>query len=131
MTRRRSESRGDNLADRLNRGRVQAERALRQGARVLPILRGVNAQCQFSELQENVLAAAGDILIASERVFRYGNSIVFEVNDDGERTLCPLVTAHCVQPAATALLANSFICETAESKFRHSSIAVSAAGTAC
>lgn len=113
MPRPANTSRGATLANRIRRGRQRAERAARPGARELPILHGVTRYCEFRLPQENVLAAAGEILVESGRVYTYGSSIVVEIGDAGERRLVTVANDGRVEPYATSMLANTFICEQA------------------
>ncbi len=107
-----SDTRGAELAERLQYGLRMAESALRPGARELPMLHGVTPRCEFVIPQENVLANLGGILIESDRVFRYGNSIVIETHDGDHRGLATLVTDHHIESAAVAFLSNLVVCET-------------------
>lgn len=111
MTRARTESRGTDLAERLQRGRRQAQNAIRSGARQLPVIHGVTPTCIFTGRQENVLAAARDILVESGKVFRYGNAVVLEMEHGTDKSLVTLATDHRVESAASSLLSNLFICE--------------------
>lgn len=111
MTRRRTNSRGADLATRLRQAVRRAEGAARPGTRQLPAVRGVVPSCVFHGRQENVLAAVRDILVESRKVFRYGNSIVVETGEGDERKLVPILTDYRVEPAATSILSNLFVCE--------------------
>lgn len=104
-------TRGADLAQRLLSGVRTAESALRPGARDLPVLHGVTTRCEFVIPQENFLADLGTRLIESDRVFRYGNSIVMETHDGDHRGLATLVTDHRIEPATAALLCNLVVCE--------------------
>ena len=111
MSRRRSTSRGEDLAARLRRGRDVAERAARPGARELPILEGVAPNTTFDRPQENVLAAARRILVDSGRVFTYGNAVVMDVGEGEQRRLVTVTTDGHAEPGAAPRLANLFVCE--------------------
>jgi len=104
-------SRGADLARQFYAGRKEADSALLPGARQLPMLHGLNPHCEFTEPQANVLAAAGVLLVASERVFAYGDTVVLERQSGNEKVLTPLITDQRTERAAPALLANVFTCE--------------------
>ncbi len=103
-------SRGEELAERLQRGCQLESSALRNGARNIPILSGVTMKCEFLKPQENVLAEFGTILVTSQRTFRYGNSIVIENRDGDRRKLAILATDRRIHPATVGLLANLVVC---------------------
>ena len=77
------------------------------------MLHGVTRFCEFHQPQENVLAAAGEILVESHRVYSYGSSVVVECGDAGERRLVTVANDGRVEPYASSMLANMFICEQA------------------
>lgn len=116
MSRAANSSRGQDLALRLFEGCREADRALRPGARRLPVLHGVTPQCTFTLPQENVLADAGQILIDSQRIYHYGDNIVIECVHDGEKKIETLATARRPEPKALAALSNIFLCETVNPK---------------
>lgn len=106
-----SNSRGEALFQRLQKAIRHADRAPRPGARQLPTLIGIKANCQYTRLMDNVLTDAGDMVVASRRVFRHGNSVVLEIEDESGKQLTALSTMSKPEPMAAALLANLFICE--------------------
>jgi len=61
---------------------------------------------------ENVLAAIHDIVVASSQVYRYGSSVVFELNDGEEYRLVTLSTGQSVEAGAESWLGNLFVCRT-------------------
>jgi hypothetical protein len=99
------------LADRLRRGIRRIESAPRAGARTLPILRGVTPTGLFTRGQENALADARDILVASQRLFNHGNGIVLLVGEGACGRLCTIANDNHTEPGAVPLLANIFVCE--------------------
>ena len=104
-------SRGVSLAAKLARGKRNAERAPRAGARDLPILRGVTPAGVFTQPQENVLAEARGILSASGRLYGYGNTIVMDMpGADGGR-LATVTNDGRAESSASSLIANLMICE--------------------
>jgi hypothetical protein len=107
-----SRSRGASLANRLNLGLREAACALPPGARRLPVLWGLTPRFQFTVPQESVLANLGQILLDSRRVYRYGNSVVLEMEEDGEHTLRPLAIDHNTEKPTASLLSNLLVCET-------------------
>jgi hypothetical protein len=106
-----SVSRGCDLTERLYEGRAEANSALRPGARQLPVLQGLTANCLFNMPLENVLSATREILVGTGRVFEYGSSIVADVGQGHDRTLRYLVTDQRIEAGAAAWLSNLFICE--------------------
>lgn len=111
MPRINNNSRGATLAAKLQRGRQQAERAARPGARTLPVIRGVTTRCEFFIPQENVLAQIGEIFVAGQRLFRYGNSIYLEVCEGTEKRLVQVHMEGDVATKASSMLANLVVCE--------------------
>jgi len=105
-------SRGADLTARLQRARRDAEHAPRQGARDLPVVEGFGGQYQTVVPLENVLAMIHDIIVDSHRVYRYGNSVVFELDDGEERRLTILSTGQVVEGGADTWLGNLFVCRT-------------------
>jgi hypothetical protein len=110
MARRNAASRGQALAARLAEGVTHAERAPVPGARALPVLEGVTPQGRFPGAQENVLVRLGELLAASQRVFRFGDAVVFEVAADGGR-LHTLLGGGQVDAGAVGWLANLVVCQ--------------------
>ena len=104
-------SRGEALAQRLQRGQIHAERAPLPSARQLPVLHGLTQGCVFIQPQENVLATARSILVESRRVYTYGNTIVMNADAGDDRYLATLVNGGHVEASAAAVLANLFVCE--------------------
>jgi hypothetical protein len=60
---------------------------------------------------ENILAQAQQVLVKSQRVFRYGCSIVIATGMGGEGSLIPLTNGSHVEPSAASHLANLFLCK--------------------
>ena len=110
MARRNNNSRGAALAARIHGGRLTADRAPRPGARSLPVIHGVTPGTVFSRPQENVLADTSLILVDSQRVFRYGNSVTVE-SDGEQRRLKTIADDDGVDKTGASRLANFFICE--------------------
>ena len=100
MTRRSTNSRGAALVQRLHRGRQQADRAARPGARRLPTLHGLTQQSLFTMPMENVLTEAREILLASERVYCYGNMVAMECGEGAEKHLSPLMIDQRIESGA-------------------------------
>ena len=111
MTRSTGNSRGADLVERLRRGRQQAERAARSGARHLPKIHGLTPSNQFFYPMENVLAETREILIESERVFCYGNMVMMECGGDDDKHLVSLMTDQRIEAGASGLLSNLLLCE--------------------
>lgn len=111
MPKARNVSRGESLCRRLWEGVEQVRRAPRDGARSLPVLRGLDQRSTFYHTQENVLCDVGDILIDSQRVYRHGNAIVIEKTDGEYRELSTLAVEGSPDKKARSILANMFTCE--------------------
>src|SRR5205823_6059022 len=75
-----SRSRGTELEKRLHEGRRQAETAPLPGSRDLPVLSFITPKGECECPLENAIVVTRDILITSNRVFTYGNSMVLEVD---------------------------------------------------
>jgi hypothetical protein len=104
---------GDELAQQLMQAIHAVEHAPLPGARNLPVLSGLDRRGDFVLPQENVLVKATQILAASGKVYRYGDSIVMEVeNTEGTGViLVPLRVGGKVESSAKGFLANLFVCE--------------------
>ena len=102
---------GKDLAQRLREACAQASQAALPGARQLPILTGMTQKCIFVEPLENVLARLRQILVHSGRVYAYGSEAVYEIGDGPGKAIVPLTRGRKVEPWATPLLANEFICQ--------------------
>lgn len=88
------------------------------GGRDLPVLTGLLQIGRYTEPQDNVLLKAIDLLIKSERVFAYGNTVVIDTpcsRGDG-RELRPLRTGSSIVTGAEDVLANLFVCQEPTSK---------------
>lgn len=111
---------GGEIAQQLFDAISTAQHAPLAGARDLPVLHGVNQQGYCTEPQENVLVAAGNILVESARTYRYGNTIVLEAGRlDGEGAyLVTLRADDAVEPGAESWLANLFVCQVGEIQLR-------------
>jgi hypothetical protein len=107
------------LADQLFRAVRELAHLPGEGARDLPVMRGLNKNCTFEVAQENVIAQAIQLLQQSRRIFLYGNSIAIEVGrfDGGGQQLATLRTGHTIEPHAEHLLANLFVCEAGSKQF--------------
>lgn len=113
MTRRETTAgRGDDLVRRLEAGVREAEGALRPGARELPTLCGVTTNCVFVQPQENVLVAQAEIWCSSERLFRYGDNLVFATGEGSQGRLTTIATERRVEPEAVAAISNLYLCKT-------------------
>ena len=109
-------SRGAALASRFYEARQRASRAHRPGARDLPIVSGLNAQCQSVVPLENVWVEVQGILVGTERVFCYGNNVVLEVGQGEDATLVVLSTGQFIETGAESWLSNFFVCQTTPAK---------------
>ena len=104
-------SRGAQLAERLRRGCRGESSALKAGARTLSVLQGVTSNCEFYIPQENVLAALGDILVASKSVYIYGRNIYMLQGEGEAGKLVALTTGKRIEPHAVGMLANVVVCQ--------------------
>ena len=107
------------MADRLYEGLSAASSVPIAGARDLPALTGLNPRGIFLDSVENVLARATSLLRGSQRIFKYGNSIVMETKDlagAGQR-LIPLRTDKRIEVGAEVYLANVIVCQSEEIQF--------------
>src|SRR5262249_41754469 len=88
-------------------------------ARDLPVLRGIDRRGDFLQPQENVLVLAANILVQSGKVFTFGDGVVMQVGepDAPEAKLPPLRMGMSVEPGATGLVANLFLCQAGEKQF--------------
>jgi hypothetical protein len=112
MAKNETPSQAELLAGRLDDAR-RAEGAIpRPGARELPVLYGVGKAGVFAGNQENVLAAAADILVQCGRVYRYGSQVAMEVDwqDGTGPRLVPLRTGGKVEGGAEDWVANVMVC---------------------
>ncbi len=105
--------RGQALAARLRDACACAAHAPRAGARDLPVLAGITPKSVFIEPLENVSARATEILVASGRVYAFGQSVVIELLDGDRRRLLALSQGGHVERFAAAVIANLFVCESA------------------
>lgn len=112
MPRESNRSRGAALAARLFRAIKKSEQAPREGARSLPIVNGFANQSQTIWPLENVLAEIHKIVVDSGHVYRYGNNVVFELNNGEEHQLNLLSTGQVVEEGAESWLGNLFVCQT-------------------
>src|SRR5262245_4496351 len=58
---------------------------------------------------DGFLARAGEVLLESGRVYRYGNSIVYETPEDGGGALTTLAVEGRAEPHAAHVLSNLFV----------------------
>jgi hypothetical protein len=107
-------TRGRDLALRLQDGCREASQAPLPGARDLPVVTGVTPRCLFVEPIENVLVRIAQILTKTERVFGYGDQVVYESVVGPDRRLVALARGGAPEPAAAATLANLMIFQHAE-----------------
>ena len=118
--RQRPETLGDRMASGLFKALREIQNAPIHGARDLPILTGLHHRnTTFSEPQENVILRAVSYLIASEKVFSYGDSIVLAIaklSGDGDR-LAYLRNGNSVATGSNHWLSNVFYCEAEEFQF--------------
>jgi len=112
MSRTTNKSRGQSQADQLFHALAAVDSVPLEGARDLPIVTGLTLRPGFTELPENVLMTVIKLLSDSGRVFRYGNSIVYQTDRlDGEgRRLATLRSGDAVESRAQDWLANVFVC---------------------
>jgi hypothetical protein len=110
---------GRELEDQLLQAIREAKVAPLPGARDLPVLFGLKARGGFTEPQENVLLKAVTILVASGRVYVYGDTVVLQVQrlDSNGIRLAPLRTGSVTEPGAADLLANILVCRHKEDQF--------------
>lgn len=80
------------------------------GARTLPLLNGLRPGGTGSRPMESIHADAADILVNSQRCYRYGDNIVLETSIDGTKSLTYLTTGEAVRPSAPSLVADVFSC---------------------
>src|ERR1039458_9721550 len=96
----------------------EAQNAPIPGARDLPVLTGLSPSGTFQEPQENVLFYARDQLVQSGRVYRYGDSIVFETKTSANGPgLTPLRNGSAIETSARALLSNLIVCASKGNQF--------------
>ena len=102
---------GSDLAEQLFACLGQVKNIPMAGTRQLPVLEGVSTH-GFDGPQENALARLAEILAESERVFRYGNTIVLQTDrlDAGGKCLQVLRDGATIPPGAADWLANVFVC---------------------
>lgn len=110
---------GEHLASRLLDGIRLARNAPSPGARDLPTITSVGRSGEFLDPVENVLLEIADILQASRRVFRYGESVVLEIDrhDGAGLRLIDLRSGSRVETGAEEWMANLFVCQFAEFQF--------------
>src|SRR5262249_46472661 len=100
------------VVERLLAGIRLAETAPPPGARDLAVIRGVNADGLFLVPQEVVLHQVIEALVATRRVFVYGDAVVLDATTDGVNPcLVPLRTGIMVESGAASWLANLVVCE--------------------
>ena len=100
---------------RLQAARLLVIRSLSSTARDLPKLTGVTQRGDYTRPLENVHTELVEILIDDGRVYRQGNSIVFEESPGENGTLKTIAVGGTLEANAPGLLANVFICETNDS----------------
>ena len=74
------------------------------------IISGVTPVGSFVDGQtlDGFLAQAGQILAGSGRLYKFGNTIVYETDAPGDQRLTTLAVGHRAEPNAAAILANLF-----------------------
>jgi hypothetical protein len=80
------------------------------GGQSRPIIWGVTSKGALvgGLTLDQFLARASQVLLESQRVFRYGNSICLEMGSPGDPRLVTLAIEHRAEPGAAPLLANLF-----------------------
>ncbi len=108
---------GEELETRLLFALGELDAAPLLGARDLPLLTGVSSK-GFTDSPENVWVRLREILSNTNRVFRFGNRIVFESRmPEEEPCLITLVEGVDVRGGAEAHLANVFLCTAGDQDF--------------
>jgi hypothetical protein len=110
---------GDELEVQLKEAIRQASNAPLPGARDLPILSGLKPNGGFSLPVENVLLEAIGFVVESKRIYRYGDSIVLQVQRLDRAGLClsQLRIGGSVEVGAEDQLANLFLCQQGDEQF--------------
>ena len=110
---------GQELEEQLKEAIRQASNAPLPGARDLPILLGLKAKGGFSLSVENVLLQATEFVVGSGRIYRYGDSIVLQVQrlDRAGSCLIQLRIGGSVEVGAEDQLANLFLCQQGDEQF--------------
>lgn len=118
-TRTNTPSRGAEMETQLRDAIRELGQVPHDEARPLPFLTGLRANGSLQEPLDNVLLRALDLLIASQRVFLFGSSIVLEIEriDGDGRGLVTLCTGTDVAVGAEDLLSNVILCGTSEQQF--------------
>lgn len=118
MTNSSQETIAQQLERELEVALFQVQRVPSQGARELDDLEGLTLKPGFILPQENVIIAAAEFLASSQRVFRYGARIVFEIRrSSGAHELIVLSESGDVASGAEDYLANLFRCRLGEGEF--------------
>lgn len=119
MPRKQPQTVGDEIAHDIQEAFRDLARAPVEGARDLPVVRGVTLHGTFVPSIENVLTEVSGFIADSERVFQHGISVVFEADSPSGngRYLVPLMTGQSVATGAEDILANLFLCENGEEQF--------------
>jgi hypothetical protein len=110
---------GDELAEQWTKAIQVFDSVPLPGARKLPVLSGLDRRGDFVVTQENILISTADILVTSQKVYTYGDSIVLEIenaNDTGPG-LVLLRTGTSVESSAKGFLANLMVCQAGEKQF--------------
>lgn len=110
---------GDEVEQQLFQALKEADAAPLPGARDLPLLIGIKPSGGFTQPQENVLVKALDILVESNRLYVYGDTVVQETQrlDGSGARLAPLRTGSVVEVGAEDMLANVFVCQEGANQF--------------
>jgi hypothetical protein len=100
---------GNQIAEALDQALLQYQFGAAGSAAA--VIMGVTADAKLVDglTVEAFLALAGDLLVQSGRVFRFGDDVVYESHLEAHRSLKPLASAHQVEPAASALLAHIMV----------------------
>ena len=105
-------SRGAELAERLARARKSIQALPRSGARTLPVVRGLTDKgLAMGQTLESILVAAQEALLASKKIYTYGQNVVLEVGEGQTGRLIPLATGYHIESSTESLLANFLVCE--------------------
>lgn len=106
-------SRGAALASRFQDALRAVGQAPRPGARELPVIRGLTLRCESVGPLENKLSEATEILRVTNRLYRYGNTVVNTVGEGENGRLVTLATDKTVEAGAAGWMTNIFVCEIA------------------
>jgi len=112
MARKADNSRGAALTQRLAAAVRRGRCCLVDGARTLPVVRGITPGFTAVRPLENVLHEVQTVLVNSGKIYRYGDNVVMDVGEDEAARLLHLTAGTHMEPDAPHLLANLFVCQT-------------------